>query len=342
METTTIGLDLAKSIFQVHAVDTCGEVVVRKALRRAQLQPFFARQPPCLVGMEACGTSHHWARELAKLGHEVRLMPPAYVKPYVKRGKTDAGDAAAICEAVTRPSMRFVPVKSAEQQAALALHRTRDLLVKQRTQLVNMVRGLLAEFGIEMARGLHHALLLAARLSAGEAPEVPPLAQRVVKSLADQIGSLQEQLALLDKELLAWHRSSELSQRLATIPGVGVITATALAASVSEPERFRSGRQFAASLGLTPLQNCSGGKERMGRISRMGDRYLRRLLVIGMTSLVRQARARPNAVDPRIVAMLERKPVRLVTVAAANRTARIAWAIMTRGGTYQAPLAAAA
>ena len=269
-------------------------------------------------------------------------MPPAYVKPYVKRGKTDAADAEAICEAVTRPSMRFVPVKSAEQQAALALHRTRDLLVKQRTQLVNMVRGLLAEFGIEMARGLHHALSLAARLSAGDAPEVPPLAQCVVKGLADQIGALQVQLGALEKELHAWHRSSELSQRLATIPGVGVISATALAASVTEPERFRSGRQFAASLGLTPLQNCSGGKERMGRISRMGDRYLRRLLVVGMTSLIRRARAKPEAVDPRLVDMLERKPARVVTVAAANRTARVAWAIMTRGGTYQAPLAAAA
>lgn len=342
MEISTIGLDLAKSIFQVHAVDTSGEIVVRKALRRAQVLPFFAKLPPCLIGMEACGTSHHWARELTKLGHEVRLMPPAYVKPYVKRGKTDAADAEAICEAVTRPSMRFVPVKSAEQQAALALHRTRDLLVKQRTQLVNMVRGLLAEFGIEMARGLHHALALAARLAAGDAPEVPALAQRVVKSLADQIGALQVQLAALEKELLAWHRSSELSQRLATIPGVGVISASALAASVTEPERFRSGRQFAASLGLTPLQNCSGGKERMGRISRMGDRYLRRLLVIGMTSLVRRARAKPDSVDPRLVALLERKPARVVTVAAANRTARVAWAIMTRGGTYQAPLAAAA
>jgi transposase len=238
--------------------------------------------------------------------------------------------------------MRFVPVKTAEQQAALALHRTRDLLVKQRTQLVNMVRGLLAEFGIEMARGLHHALALAARLSAGDAPEVPALAQRVVRGLADQIGSLQVQLATLEKEVLAWHRSSELSQRLATIPGVGVISATALAASVSEPERFRSGRQFAASLGLTPLQNCSGGKERMGRISRMGDRYLRRLLVVGMTSLVRRARCAPASVDPRLVAMLQRKPARVVTVAAANRTARVAWAIMTRGGTYQAPPAAAA
>jgi transposase len=255
-------------------------------------------------------------------------MPPAYVKPYVKRGKTDAGDAEAICEAVTRPTMRFVPVKSADQQAALALHRTRDLLVRQRTQLVNMLRGLLAEFGIEMARGLHHALRLAGQLSKGEAPEAPPLARLVVKGLADQIGTIQVQLAVLEKNLLAWHRSNELSQRLVTIPGIGVISATALAASVIELERFRSGRQFAASLGLDPLQNCSR-PERMGRISRMGDRYLRRLLVVGMTSLVRRARVKPASVDPRLSAMLARKPARLVTVAAANRTARVAWAIMT-------------
>jgi len=304
--------------------------------------PFFTKLPPCRVGIEACGTSHHWARELAKLGHDVRLMPPAYVKPYVKRGKTDANDAEAICEAVTRPTMRFVPVKTPEQQAALALHRTRDLLVKQRTQLVNMIRGLLAEFGIEMARGLHHALELAKRLVDGRAPDVPELAQRVVTGLAQQIGSLQLQLAALEKELLAWHRSNEVSQRLATIPGVGIISATALAASVTEPERFRSGRQFAASLGLTPLQNSSGGKERMGRISRMGDRYLRRLLVVGMTSLIRRARTAPASVDPRIPAMLQRRSARVVTVAAANRTARVAWAIMTRGGTYQKPVAAAA
>lgn len=337
MEISTIGLDLAKSVFQVHAINDAGEVVVRKALRRSQVLPFFARLSPCLVGMEACGTSHHWARELIKLGHEVRLMPPAYVKPYVKRGKTDANDAEAICEAVTRPTMRFVPVKSPEQQAALALHRTRDLLVKQRTQLVNMIRGLLAEFGIEMARGLHHALALAKQLTEGRAADVPELAQRVVASLAQQIGALQEQLALLEKELLAWHRSNELSQRLATIPGVGVIAATALAASVSEPERFRSGRQFAASLGLTPLQNSSGGKEKMGRISKMGDRYLRRLLVVGMTSLIRRARTAPGSVDPRIPAMLDRRPARVVTVAAANRTARVAWAIMTRGESYRRP-----
>lgn len=341
-QVTTIGLDIAKNVFQLHGVDAAGNVLLRKQLRRGDVLRFFSRLSPCLVGMEACATAHYWARELAKLGHTVRLMPPAYVKPYVKRGKTDAADAEAICEAVTRPTMRFVPVKTAEQQAALALHRTRDLLVKQRTQLVNMVRGLLAEFGIEMARGLHHALALAARLSAGDAPEVPGLAQRVVKGLADQIGHLQVQLGVLEKELLAWHRSNELSQRLATIPGVGVISATALAASVTEPERFRSGRQFAASLGLTPIQNCSGGRERMGRISRMGDRYLRRLLVVGMTSLVRRARCAPASVDPRLTAMLQRKPARVVTVAAANRTARVAWAIMTRGGTYQAPVTLAA
>lgn len=342
MEITTIGLDLAKSIFQVHAVDAAGTVVVRKALRRSQVLPFFTKLPPCMVGIEACGTSHHWARELAKLGHEVRLMPPAYVKPYVKRGKTDANDAEAICEAVTRPTMRFVPVKSPEQQAALALHRTRDLLVKQRTQLVNMIRGLLAEFGIEIVRGLHHAIELAARIAKGDAPEVPQLAVRVITGLAGQIGELQVRLAALEKELLAWHRSNELSQRLGTIPGVGLISATALAASVTDPGRFRSGRQFAASLGLTPLQNSSGGKEQMGRISRMGDRYLRRLLVIGMTSLVRRARTKPGSVDPRIAAMLARKPARVVTVAAANRTARVAWAIMARGGTYRAPIGMAA
>lgn len=338
MEITTIGLDLAKSIFQVHAVDAAGIVVVRKALRRSQVLAFFTKLPPCLIGIEACGTSHHWARELAKLGHDVRLMPPAYVKPYVKRGKTDANDAEAICEAVARPTMRFVPMKSPEQQAALALHRTRDLLVKQRTQLVNMIRGLLAEFGIEIVRGLHHAIELAARIAKGDAPEVPELAVRVITGLAGQIGDVQVRLAALEKELLAWHRSNELSQRLGTIPGVGLISATALAASVTDPGRFRSGRQFAASLGLTPLQNSSGGKERMGRISRMGDRYLRRLLVLGMTSLVRRARSKPDSVDPRIAAMLARKPARVVTVAAANRTARVAWAIMARGGTYRAPV----
>jgi transposase len=337
MEISTIGLDLAKSVFQVHAVDETGKAVLKKTLRRSQLLPFFSKLSPCLVGMEACGTSHHWAREIAALGHEVKLMPPAYVKPYVKRGKTDANDAEAICEAVTRPTMRFVAVKSTEQQAALALHRTRNLLVKQRTQLVNMVRGVLAEFGVETPRGLHHALALCAKLTAGDTAAVPRLAQRVVAGLACQIEALQAQLTTVEKEILAWHRSSEVSQRLATIPGIGVISATALAASVTDPQQFRSGREFAAWLGLTPLQNSSGGKERMGRISKMGDKYLRRLLVVGMTSLVWRARVCPAAVDPRINDLIARKPVRVATVAMANRTARIIWAVMTRGETYRRP-----
>lgn len=337
MEISTIGLDLAKSVLQIHAVDGDGGAVVRKALRRSQVLPFFRKLSPCVVGMEACGTSHHWARELAGLGHEVKLMPPAYVKPYVKRGKTDANDAEAICEAVTRPTMRFVAIKSPEQQAALSLHRSRNLLVKQRTQLVNMVRGLLAEFGVETPRGLHHALALSSKLAEGEAAAVPALAQRVVAALARQIEALQVELIAIEKEILAWHRSSDVSQRLATIPGIGVISATALAASVTNPQQFRSGREFAAWLGLTPLQNSSGGKERMGRISKMGDKYLRRLLVVGMTSLVRRARVNPACVDPRINDLLARKPVRLATVAMANRTARIVWAIMARGENYRRP-----
>ena len=337
MEISTIGLDLAKSIFQVHAVGEDGKAAVRKSLRRSQVLPFFAKLPPCLVGMEACGTSHHWARELTTFGHQVKLMPPAYVKPYVKRGKTDANDAEAICEAVTRPTMRFVAVKSPEQQAALALHRTRDLLVKQRTQLVNMIRGILAEQGVETPRGLHHALALSARLVGGEAPQVPALAQHVVEGLARQIAALQSELQAIEKEILAWHRSSDVSQRLATIPGIGLISATALAASVTDPQQFRSGREFAAWLGLTPLQSSSGGKERMGRISKMGDKYLRRLLVVGMTSLVRRARVSPTSVDPRIIDLLARKPVRLATVAMANRTARVVWVVMARGETYRRP-----
>jgi transposase len=344
MQIATIGLDLAKHVFQVHAVDAAGQVVVRKALRRAQVLPFFAKLPPCLIGMEACGTSHHWARELTGLGHEVRLMPPAYVKPYVKRGKTDAADAEAICEAVTRPTMRFVPVKSREQQAALAMHRSRNLLVKQRTQLVNMMRGLLAEFGIDIPEGLGRALVMAQQVVDGTAPEIPAAAAKVIGMLSRQALDTHAQLLELDRNLLALQRTDDVARRLSTIPGVGPIGATALAASVTDPGQFRSGRQFAAWLGLTPLQNSSGGKERLGRISKMGDGYLRKLLVIGATSLVRRARNRPETVDHRMADLLARKPVRLVTVAMANKMARIVWAIMTRGEVYQrfhAPMLAA-
>ncbi len=335
MEVTTVGLDLAKHTFQVHAIDASGAVIVRKALRRSQLLPFFAKLAPCLVGMEACGTSHHWARELIRLGHEVRLMPPAYVKPYVKRGKTDAADAEAICEAVTRPTMRFVPVKSCDQQAALSMHRTRDLLVKQRTQLVNMMRGLLAEFGVDIPEGLERALMMARQVIDGEAPDVPAAAVKMVGMLSQQALDTHAQLREIDRALASLQRTDEVARRLATIPGIGPVGATALAASVTDPGQFRSGRQFAAWLGLTPRQNSSGGKERLGRITKMGDRYLRKLLVIGATLLVRRASQATDTVGRRLADLLTRKPVRLATVAMANKLARIVWAVLVRGEVYQ-------
>ena len=254
MQVTTIGLDIAKNVFQVHGIDANEKVVVRKQLRRSQVIAFFAALAPCLIGMEACATAHYWARELTKLGHEVRLMPPAYVKPYVKRGKTDAADAEAVCEAVRRPTMRFVPVKSPEQQAALSMHRTRNLLVKQRTQLVNMIRGLLAEFGIDIPKGLERALLMARRIVDGEAPDVPIEAAKVVGTLSRQALDIHLRLRQIDRDLLVWQRGNDVARRLMTIPGIGPVGATALAASVTDPHQFRSGRQFAAWLGLTPLQ----------------------------------------------------------------------------------------
>ncbi len=345
MEISTVGLDLAKNVFQVHAVSATGEVVICKTLRRSQMLPFFAKLPPCLVGAEACGTSHHWARELTKLGHEVRLMPPVYVKPYVKRGKNDAADAEAICEAVTRPTMRFVPVKSREQQAALSLHRTRSLLIGQRTQLVNLMRSLLAELGIAIPVGLERALQLARQIVDEEIElDLPAEAAHVIAMLSQQTLQLHAQLRTLDLRLAALQRSDDTARRLATIPGIGPVGATALAASVTDPSQFSSGRQFAAWLGLTPRQNSSGGKERLGRITKMGDKYLRQLLVIGATSLVRRAKDKPDAVDPRFIALLARKPARVATIAMANKMARIAWAVMRRGDTFRrdhAPMQAA-
>ena len=258
-------------------------------------------------------------------------MPPAYVKPYVKRGKTDAGDAEAICEAVTRPTMRFVAIKSPEQQAALALHRTRDLFVKQRTQLVNMIRGLLAEFGIEIPRGIGRALMRArwSLVRRRTYRHRPPGSRHAGAGL-----DLQARLREIERELLAWHRSNDIAKRLATIPGIGTVVRQRLR-PLSPTRQFRSGRQFAAWLGLTPLQHSSGGKERLGRISKMGDKYLRRLLVVGMTSLIRRAKYKPEAVDPWLADLLSRKPARLVTVALANKAARVVWAIMVRGGVYE-------
>jgi transposase len=338
MQITTIGLDLAKSIFQVHGIAAGGQVVVRKKLRRAEVLKFFRGLAPCLVGIEACATAHHWARELGALGHNVRLMSPAYVRAYVRRQKNDAADAEAICEAVQRPTMRFVPVKSAERQSVLVLHRTRELLVRQRTMLINAIRGHCAEFGIIAPQGAHRAAELIEEIRRGEVGDIPQLVRTSLLTLADQLGAIAVQIHALERRLLAWHRQDQDSQRLATIPGVGLISATALAASVPDPTLFRSGREFAAFLGLVPRQNSSGGKERLGRISKMGDRYLRKLLVVGATSVIRRARTDALAAAPWIRSLLERRPARVVTVAMANKTARIVWAVLARREVYRAPV----
>ena len=272
------------------------------------------------------------------VGKRVAPLPPRRSRRDVKRGKTDAADAAAICEAITRPTMRFVAIKSLEQQSVLALHRTRDLLIRQRTQLVNMIRAQLAEFGMPLAKGIGHVLRLVGRLLDGETPDIPPLAIKVLMALAEQVRDLQARVQLLDKELMTWFRGNQVARRLETVPGIGLITASALAATVTDPHQFTSGRQFAAWLGLTPRANSSGGKERLGRISKMGDRYLRRLLVNGMTSQLRWARRNPDA-HPWVANLLRKKPAKLVAVAMANKVARIAWVVMTRGEVYRAPQA---
>ena len=332
MKTTTIGLDLAKSIFQVHGVDAAGEVTIRKKLRRNEVLRFFDAQLPCLVGMEACATAHHWAREIAALGHQVRLMPPSYVKAYLRRQKNDA---EAICEAVSRPTMRFVPVKSAERQGVLVLHRSRELLVRQRTMLINAIRGHCAEFGVIAPQGPRRVMELIEQVQDGAVTALPQIARAVVLLLGDQLAGLALQIHSLERRLLAWHRQDRASQRLATIPGVGLISATALAASVTDPTLFRSGREFAAFLGLVPRQNASGGKDRLGRISKKGDGYLRKLLVVGATSVIRRAKTDSLAAAPWIRSLMQPRPARVVTVAMANKTARIVWAVLARGEDYR-------
>lgn len=333
MSIVTIGLDLAKYAFQVHGVDDAGRVVVRRQLRRDGVEGFFAALPPCLVGMEACATAHHWARLLMAQGHRVRLIPPMRVKAYVQRGKkNDATDAAAIAEAVTRPHMAFVPVKSEEQQALLMLHRTRDLLVRQRTMLINALRAHLAEFGIIAARGWRKVGDLIAGLADAAIPE---LARSALRELAGQIESCDQRIATLEKEIFGWHKASEPSRNLATIPGIGPITASLLAATVTDPAAFKNGRQMAAWLGLVPRQNSSGGKDRLGKITKAGDRSIRRLLVLGATSVIRCARTKAPGDADWLKALLDRKPARVVTVALANKMARIAWAVLNRGEVYR-------
>jgi transposase len=340
MQITTIGLDIAKSVFQVHAIAGSGKVVVAKALRRGQVLAFFMKLPPCLVGMEACSTAHHWARELIKLGHAVRLMPPAYVKPYVRRGKNDAADAAAICEAVTRPSMRFVPVKSVDQQAALMAHRSRDLLIRQRTQLINALRGHLAELGLVAAQGREGATILVGRVRSEGPDALAAPVRDALLPLIEALKDLQTQITALEKTIHAQHRASDPSRRLETIPGIGVIGATAVVATITDPAAFKSGRDLAAWIGLVPRQNSSGGKERLGCISKQGDQYLRRLLVTGAAAVLRHARAHPDK-HPWLLQLLARRPAKVVMVALANKMARIAWAVLVRGETYRAPVLAA-
>jgi transposase len=343
MQVTTIGFDLAKNVFQVHGVAKDGAAVIRKRLQRARVLEFFADLAPCLVGMEACASAHHWGRELMKLGHTVMLMPPSYVKPYVRRGKNDAADAEAICEAVTRPNMRFVPVKTTDQQAVLMLHRTRALLIRQRTMLANAFRAHLAEFGIIVAQGIGRVVSLIERIFGDDedAAELPRLARSALAPLAAQFLDLAPRIKALEAELLAWHRTNEESRRLETIPGVGFITATAIAATVTDPSHFRSGREFAAWLGLTPRQNSSAGKPRLAGISKMGDRYLRSLLFVGATAVIRFARTKVSARTAWINGLLASKPARLAAVALANKTARIAWAVLARKEVYRAPAPAA-
>lgn len=340
MQVTTIGLDIAKNVFQVHGLDFDGQVVLRKKVRRNKLLALFEGLPRCLVGMEACATSHHWARELAALGHEVKLMPPTYVKASVKRNKNDAADAEAICEAVTRPTMRFVPIKSATARSILMLHRTRYLLVRQRTARVSALRAHLAEYGIIAPKGRAHVKELVSVLGREDAP-LPELARQTLLLIAGTIDGLSQQIRRIEIELLAWHRSNPVCQRLETIPGIGFITATALVATVGDASVFRSGRQFAAWLGLVPKQNSSGGKERMGGISKMGDRYLRHLLVVGATAVVRYTRRKTTAISRWANRRLERKPPRLVIIAVANKIARSIWAVMTREETFHSDAATA-
>lgn len=335
MDISIIGIDLAKSVFQLHGVDADGTVVLEKKVRRSVFLATLEKLPPCLIGMEACATSHYWARQIRALGHDVRLIPPTYVKPYVQRQKNDAADAAAICEAVSRPHMRNVPIKTEEQQGALVLHRARDLLTRQRTMILNAIRAHLAEFGIVAPQGPRHVVELLARLPGDYGSVLPDIARRAIMALAAQLASIIEQVHALERDLLIWHRTNAPSQRLATIPGIGIITATALAASVPDASVFKSGRQFAAFLGLVPRQNSSGGKSRLGHISKMGNGYLRKLLVVGATSVLRRARISDVGQAPWIQALLERKPARVVTVAIANKTARTAWALLSHDDVYR-------
>ncbi|CAM3285157.1 Putative transposase y4pF/y4sB [Sphingomonas antarctica] len=333
---TTIGLDIAKSVFQVHGIDISGKVLTQKRLSRSRLLPFFAKLPPCLVGIEACSTSHHWARELIALGHDVRLMPAQYVKPYVKRSKNDAADAEAICEAVTRPTMRYVPVKTAEQQSVMMLHRVRLMLSRQRTQLSNSMRSHLAEFGIVAPIGRKGVEQLLAVIANEDDARVPPDARLCLEMLVAQLVVVKSQILENDRRVMESARKTELGQRLMEVPGVGPLLASAIVATVADPKAFKSGRSLAAWIGLVPKQNSSGGKERLGSITKAGNRNLRSMLVVGSMAVIRYAQ-RNGTKRPWLVQLMARRSVKVAAVALANKTARMVWALMTSGERYREP-----
>jgi transposase len=340
MQAITIGLDIAKNVFQAHGEDAWAKPVLSKRMGRASVERFFAQLPPAVVGMEACGSAHHWARVLGSLGHEVRLMPAAYVKPFVKRNKTDARDAAAICEAVQRPTMRFVAVKSVEQQCERALHRARDLLVRQRTQLMNATRAMLAEMGIVAAQGLKGFANLRAMVEQGDAA-IPALLLPSLSALVRQWHALDAEAAGLEREIVARARADARARRLMTIPGVGPLTAHAVVAAIGDGRQFACARDFAAWVGLTPRQSSSGEKHRSIGITRAVDNGLRRLLTLGAASHLRQMRARPDKAGPWVTGILARRPMKVAVVAQAAKTARIAWAVLTSGEGYRARSVAA-
>ena len=339
MQITMIGLDLAKNVFQIHGVNEAGEAVTKRRLTRAGVERFFAALPRCRVGLEACGGAHHWARKLIALGHEVRILPPQYVRPYVKTNKNDAADAAAICEAMQRPEMRFVPVKSVEQQALLMLHRTRELLMAERVGAINAMRAHAAEFGLVVAQGPRQLPGLLERIRAVDDAVMPALAKRAIEMLAAHLSELEARLDEMDKELHATHRASEASQRLASVPGLGPITASALVASIGDAGQFKSARHLAAWLGLVPRQHSTGGKTRLGSISKRGDPYLRKLLIHGARTVLRWRRVGRNVDSPWLAELIKRKPANVAATALANKNARIVWALLTRKEVYAPPTA---